>query len=123
MYLVDDVHLILRLRRHEDDLVTDAADIVYAVVTGGIHLDDVQKGTVNDTLADLALVAGVAVHRVQAVDGTGEHFRDRGLAGTSRSTEQIGMPDLTGYHGLAQRSNRVCLLDDIVKIHRTVESV
>ena len=105
MHLVDDVHFVLGLGRHEHDFVTDPSDIVYAVVTRGVHLDYVEKRTVDHTLADLAFVAGIAVYRVKTVDGTGKNFRNGGLAGSSCSTEKIGMTDPFGDDRLTQSGN------------------
>ena len=76
VHLVDDVHFIFCFGRHEHDFVTDPADIIYAVVAGGVHLDDVQKRTVDDALTDLAFVTGIAVDRMQTVDRPRKDFRN-----------------------------------------------
>ena len=43
MDLVDDVYFVLGFRRHEHDFVTDSADVINTVVTGGVHFDDIEK--------------------------------------------------------------------------------
>ena len=101
MHLVDDIHFIFCFCRHKHDFVTDPADIIYTVVTGGVHLDNIEKRAVNDAFTDLAFVTGVAVNRVLAVDRTGEDLGDRCLTCSSCSAEEIGMADLPQDNGLA----------------------
>ena len=100
VYLVDDVHFIFRFGRHEHDFVTDPADIIYAVITGGIHFNDIKKRAVDDAFTDLTFIAGIAVDRMQTVDRTGEDFRNRGLTGASCTAEKIGVTDLSGENRL-----------------------
>ena len=123
MDLVDDVHFILGFRRHEHDFVTDAADIVDTVVTGGVHFDDVEKRAVDDAFTDLAFITWVTVNGVLTVDRTGEDLRDGGLTGASGSAEKIRVTDLAENNGLAKCRNSMFLLDDVVEVHRTVKSV
>ena len=101
MHLVDDIHFIFCFCRHKHDFVTDPADIIYTVVTGGVHLDNIEKRAVNDAFTDLAFITGVAVNRVQAVYRTGEDLGDRCLTCSSCSAEEIGMADLPQDNGLA----------------------
>ena len=100
MHLVDDVHFILGFCRHEHDFITDPADIIYTVITGGVHLNDIKKRAVDDAFTDLTFIAGIAVDRMLTVDGTGEDFRDRGLTGASCTAEKIGVADLSGENRL-----------------------
>ena len=115
MDFVDDVDLESGLGRHEDDFIADPPDIVDTVVGGGVHFDDVKQAAVEHTAADGALVAGVAVLRIQAVDRPGENLGQSGLAGAARAAEQVGMGDLAADHGLAQGIDGMLLLDDFVE--------
>ena len=68
MHLVDDINSVLRFNRRKVCLVSKIADIVNAVVAGGVYLDNVENGAVVYLAADLAFVAGIAVDGRQAVD-------------------------------------------------------
>ena len=72
-------------------LVPQVADVVHTVVGRGVHLHHVEDAAVVDALADLALAAGVAVLRVQAVDRLGKNFGAGGLAGAAHAGKQIRM--------------------------------
>ena len=123
MDLVDDVYFGLGFRRHEHDFVTDSADVINTVVTGGVHFDDIEKRAVDDAFTDLAFITGVAVNGVLTVDCTGKDFRDGCFSCASGSAEKICMADPAENDGLAECRNRMFLFDDIVEVHRTVESV
>ena len=91
VHLVDDIHLILAGAGGVGGLVPQVADIIHAVVGGCVHLHHVQQAAVVDALADLALPAGVAIYRVQAVDRLGKNFGAGGLAGAAHAGKQIRM--------------------------------
>ena len=91
VHLVDDIHLILTGAGGVGGLVPQVADIIHAVVGGCVHLHHVQQAAVVDALADLALPAGVAIYRVQAVDRLGKNFGAGGLAGAAHAGKQIRM--------------------------------
>ncbi len=59
----------------EDCLVAQHAHIVHTVVGRRVQLDHVENGAVLNAAAGVALVAGVSVHRVLAVDRLGENAR------------------------------------------------
>ena len=91
VHLVDDIHLILAGAGSVGGLVPQVADIIHAVVGGCVHLHHVQQAAVVDAFADLALPAGVATLRVQAVDRLGKNFGAGGLAGAAHAGKQIRM--------------------------------
>ena len=103
VHLVDDVYLIVAGAGGVGRLVPQIADIVHAVVGGGVHLHHVQDAAVVDAPAGLALAAGVAPHGVQAVDRLGENLGAGGLAGAPDAGEQIGMAHPPGGHLVFQR--------------------
>ena len=115
VYLVDDVHLVLRHRRGVLDLFAQVADLVHAVVGGGVDLDDVHAVFLLELQAHVALAAGVAVHGVQAVDGAGKHLGRGGLARAARAAEQVGVGHAPGFHLMAQRADDRVLADDLRK--------
>ena len=91
VHLVDDIHLILAGAGGVSSLVPQVADIIHTVVGGCVHLHHVQQAAVVDALADLALPAGVAIDRMQAVDRLGKNFGAGGLAGAAHAGKQIRM--------------------------------
>ena len=65
MRLVEDVDLVAALGGLEDDALADLADVVDPALRGGIHLDDVERGSVRDRDAGVAgLVRGRPSGRV-----------------------------------------------------------
>ena len=98
VHLVDDVHLIAADAGGVGGLVPQVADVVHAVVGGGVHLHHVQDAAVVDAPADGALAAGVAVLGVQAVDRLGKDLGAGGLAGAPHPGEQIGVAHPAGGH-------------------------
>ena len=80
MHLVHDIDAVFGRRGGVMHLVPQVPDAVHTVVGGGIDFRDIGDGTRVDPAADLAFVAGLPLHRMQAVDGFGENFRAGGLA-------------------------------------------
>ncbi len=95
--LVDDEHLIFTGRGGDVDLLAEGADVVDAVVRGGVELDEVERASLLDGYARFAFAAGLAVGRgVETVDGLGEDTGARGLADAARSAEEVGLGEATG---------------------------
>ena len=115
VYLVDDVDLVFGHRRGVLDLFAQIADLVHAVVGGGVDLDDVHAVFLLQLQAHIAFSAGVAVHGMQAVDGAGKHLGRGGLARAARAAEQIGVGHAPGLHLMAQRFYHGVLPDDLRK--------
>ena len=80
MHLIDYVNLILGACGQICDIIAQIANIVNAVVRGGVDLGDVEHRAVVDASADFTLAARVAVLRTLAVDRLCEYFCSRGLA-------------------------------------------
>ena len=68
-----------------------------------------------DAAAGGALIAGIAVDRVLAVDRLGQDLGAGGLAGAARADEQVGMGQPSGLDLLFQRLGNMLLTDDVVK--------
>jgi len=68
MDFVDDVNLVRGFGRHEIDFIGDPADIVDTVIGGGVHFHDIEQRAVENATADFALVAGIAVLGILAID-------------------------------------------------------
>ena len=119
VHLVDDVYFVAAHRRQVGDFVAQVADIVDAVVGGGVHLDNIEDRAAVDAFADLALAAGVRAGMVQAVDGLGENFGAGRLAGAARAGEQVGVADAAGGDLVLQRRDDGLLAHNVGKALRT----
>ena len=106
---VDYVHLAAVLGGLEVDLLPDLANFLNAPVAGGVQLDDVQVAALVDGDADGALVAGVALLWVEAVDGLGQHAGGGGLAAAPGAAEQVAVADAILHHRLPERAGDVLL--------------
>jgi small subunit ribosomal protein S6 len=80
VYLVDDVHLLGADLRRDLHLLDQVADVVDAVVAGGIQLEDVQRMAIIEAFAGRTFAAGAQVIvEVLAVDGARQDARTGGL--------------------------------------------
>ena len=113
MHLVDDIDALFHRRGGVGRLVPQGAHLIDAVVGGGVQLQHVQNGAVQNAAAGGTLVAGIAVHRVPAVDRPGEDLGAGGLAGAPGAGEEVGMGGAALRHLLFQRFGDVFLPDDI----------
>ena len=98
-----------------DGLVPQGADLIHAVVGGGVQLQHVQNGAALNPQTGGATVAGVAVHRVFAVDCPGQNLGAGGLAGAPGAGEEIGVGQAAGGHLALQCLGNMGLAHHIVK--------
>ena len=120
VHLVDDVHALAYCGGREDCLVAQHAHIVHAVVGRRIQLDHVENGAVLNAAAGVALVAGVSVHRVLAVDRLGENARAGRFARAAGADKKIGVAKPSGTHLGLERFGDERLPHHIVKGFRPV---
>ena len=113
--LVDDVDPLFDAGGGEDGLVAQGADVVHAVVGGGVYLHNVEHRAVVDAAAGGALTAGVAVYGVLAVHGLGEYLGAAGLARAARAYKEVGMRKAAGGDLGLQRLCDLLLTADLVK--------
>ena len=111
---VDDVELLPKDLGKAVELRLDPAGILDAAVRGRVDLDDVQRGAAApDAKAARALAARFAVVALPlAVEGHGEHARERRLAGPSRPAQQVAVGHATAGNRALQRSRHVGLHGD-----------
>jgi len=85
---VQDVHFVAALWGGQVDLVGEEAYVVYAIVGGGVQLDQVEGAAFREAPARGAFSAGVAVWgELFAVDGFSEDAGAGGLTHASRAKE------------------------------------
>ena len=103
-----------------NDLLPDVADIIDAVVAGGVHFDHVGCRAGVDRPAGLANAAGIAVFfRGKAVDGFGKDLGAGGFAGAAAAAEQIGVRRFAVCDLIAKDGGNGVLSDDRRKIARS----
>ena len=96
MHLVHDIHPLADLGGGIHRVVPQIPDIVHTVVGGGIDFQHIHAGTGVNGPAGLALVAGVAVVRVEAVYRLCQDLGAAGLAGAPGAGKEVGMAQLSG---------------------------
>ena len=120
MHLVNDVHALAHRSRREDRLVAQHAHIVHAVIGRRVQLDHVENGAVLYTAAGVALVAGIPVHRMLAVNRFGENARAGRFARAAGADKKIGVAKPSGTHLGLERFGDERLPHHIVKGFRPV---
>ena len=115
VHLVHNVHPLFHRRRGVHRLVQDGADIVHAVVGGGVQLQHIQDGAVLNAQAGGAGIAGVAVLGALTVHRPGQQLGAGGFARPPGAGEQVGVGQPPGLH-LALEG-----LGDVALAHHLVE--
>ena len=121
--LVEDVDLVAALDRLQHDALADLADVVDPALRGRVHLDHVERGAVGDRAACVAGLVRRRCRPVLAVQRLGEDARQRGLAGSARAREEVGLADLLVRDRVLQRPGDRFLADDLVEVLRAVLAV
>ena len=102
--LVDDEHLVLSHLRRDARLLHEGLYLLNSIIAGSIKLKDVVRALLVESLAALALAAGIAIgSRVHAVYHFCENAGAGGLAYSSRSAKQVSVCQLATSHGILQR--------------------
>ena len=115
MHLVDDINAFLCFRGNEINAFADLANVVHAVVAGGVHFDYINNIAAFDTAAALASAAGVAVLRVFTVKRFRQNFGTGGFARSAGAAEQICMRRLLFLNFIPKHGCNMILPDDIRK--------
>ncbi len=125
VHLVDDIDLVARRDRRIAHGIVDLADILDAVVGGGVDFHHVDMAALDDRLAMLARLGqidGGAVVMAGAliIQAARENARRGGLADTAHAGEHPGLGDAPGAKRVRERTHHGLLADEIVKIARAV---
>ncbi len=111
VHLVDDVDAVAAYLRRDAHLFGQGADVVHRVVRCGVQLVYVETAPLVEGATGFACAAGLAVVRVEAVDGLGEYAGAGGLAYAARTAEQVGVGQLAAGDGVAERGGDMRLPD------------
>ena len=123
MHLVHDIHPLTNLGRGIDRIVPQIPDVVHAVIGCGIDFQHIHTGPGINGPAGLALIAGVAVIRVQTVDRLCQNFGAAGLARAPGACKKVSMAQLAGDHLGFQGLGHCQLPRHIVKGLRAIFSI
>ncbi len=121
VHFVEDIDLVTRRDRRVAHRVVDRADVVDAVMRGGVHLDDVEMARVHDRLAmhaehrHLDGRAGDRAVGQLVVQRAGQNARRRGLADAAHAGEDPGLRDAAGLEGVGHRAHHGVLADQVVE--------
>ena len=113
VHLVDEVHLVTGPRRCVGDVVQQFARLVDLGARGGVDFDEVDEATGVDFTAGRAAAARLAGDALLAIEGLGEHARERGLAHTASTGEQIGMVEAVAIEGVDQGLQDMALAEHL----------
>ena len=113
--LVHDVYAVFYLGRGVDGLVPQGADVVHAVVGGGVQLQHIQETSVVNAQTGGTLITGVTVYRMLAVDSLGQDLGAGGLTGTAGTGEEVGVAQPPLGHLTAQSLGDMLLSHHIGK--------
>ena len=120
--LVDDVDLPPSWRR-EAGAGNEVAHRVDAVVRGGVEFVDVEGVPRRDRSARVADAARLPVDERGAVEGFAEDAGRGGLPGPSRSREEVGVPDASVAHRVAQCERDVVLSAHLGEALRPIAAI
>ena len=104
-------HLAGRVGR----FIAQVADIIHAVVGGGVYFRHVHDAAVVDALADVTFAAWVCPVAVRAIDSLGKYLGAGGFARAARTGEQIGMAYFAMDDLVLQRGSDARLTHNIGK--------
>lgn len=122
VYLVDDEYRVLADLRNHAHLLYQVAYVLDGVVRRGVEFVDVERASLVERAARVALVARLRTDGVKTVDCLGEDAGAGGLADSARSAKQIGVSQLVALDCIFQRRGDVLLPDDACECRRTVFS-
>ena len=120
VHLVDDEDRVAAALRQDAHLFDQVADVVHRVVRRGVELVDVERATLVERTARLALVARLGAVGRQAVDGLGEDAGAGGLAYAAGTAEEVGVGQLAALDGVLERRGDMFLPDDRLEGRGTV---
>ena len=119
----DDIHARPDLRGRELRVVAQGTDAVHTVVGGRVDLQHVHAGAGVNAPAGRAVIAGIAVDGIFAVDRLGQNLGTARLAGAARADEQVCVAQMPREDLIFQRLGDAELTDHIVKGLRPVFAV
>lgn len=121
MDLVDDEDAVFSYLRRYIDLFGNGADVVDAVVGGGVEFHEVERVAAVYGAAGFALAAGFAVGcGRETVDRAGENTGARSLADAARAAEKISVRQTPRGDRSLERRGQVLLPHDAVESRGSV---
>ena len=103
MNLIDDKQRVFANLRHNAHLLDKRTNIVHRVVRCGIQLVNIQRATLVEGTARLALVASLGTYGVKTVYRLGKNAGTRSLTHSTGTAEEVGVRQLSTLNGVLQR--------------------
>ena len=100
MDFVNYIYFVFGEGGKEHDFVTDATDIIDTVIGSSIHFDYIKERIVKYPTANLTLIAGIPILRIQTIHSPRKNLSDGCLTGSACTTEEISMSKMPGNDGL-----------------------
>ena len=123
MNLVHDIDFVLTGNGRILHVFHDFANLIHAVVGGGVQLHDIDVVVARKSKTSLAFAAGRAVHGIKTVYGAGEYARAGGFTGTAAARKQISVRNVSRFYLVYKRARNMLLLYDVPENFGAVFSV
>ena len=112
MHLVDNEYRVAALLRDDTHLLDEVTNIIYRVVRRSVELMHIQRASLVERAARLALVTRLATLRIEAVDSLGKYSCAGGLTHAARATEEVGVSQLATLDSVLQGRGDMSLPDN-----------
>jgi hypothetical protein len=123
MHFIYDIYLIFSLSGRELDSFPEFSDVVHSSIGSSVDLDDVQRFSVLNVLANFTLAAGFSVFLPQAIDSFSEETSDSCFSGAPGPGEKIRVAYAVTFNSILESLDNVFLSNDFFKNLRPVFSV
>jgi len=101
MDFIDDIDFVSGLVGSIVDLLPEVSDFVNAAVAGSINLDDIESPSLGDFLTHRASITRLTFTIVVlTIYCLSQNTSGAGLTSAARTTEKIGMRDMTASQGV-----------------------
>ena len=113
--LIEDVDALAAAHRCERDVLAQLANVVHAVVGGGVHLHHVERSAAGDGHTGRIVGREVCARAALGVERAGEELGHARLARAARADEQVRVMHLVELDRVAQCA------DDVLLAHHVFE--
>src|ERR1051326_6414951 len=120
VHLIDDVNLIMTLRRRVAHVVAQLAHIINAPVAYSVDLDHIETVACGDLLAVIAFSARRDRRTLDAIERLGQNSPSRSLADATRPNKQVRMSKPILFDCIFQSARDMRLSHEIIKSLRPI---
>ena len=113
--LIDDVDLVGRPHTLDADVATQVTDIINPSIGCSVDFQHIHILAGRDAQTDIALVAGLPLAGIGAIECLGENSRHRRLADTAGTGKEVGMGHTAGVDSISQATSDVFLANHLLE--------